>query len=209
MNTHEILHWRYATKKFDTSKNLPAEDLNYILEAGNLAATSYGLQPFGIVVVTDTEKKQTLMEAAYGQQHIAENGALLVLCARTDVNADFVAEFTARLERTRGLAAGAADSYKDTMVGSIERRSPEEVLTWSQKQAYIVLGTMMVAAAEKLVDGCPMEGFDPLKFDEILGLTEHNLHATNLLTLGYRSAEDATQHAAKVRRDLADIVVRM
>ena len=209
MNTHEILHWRYATKKFDTSKDLSAEDLEYILEAGNLAATSYGLQPFGIVVVTDTDKKQALMEAAYGQEHVGENGALLVLCARTDVDADFVAEFTARLERTRNLEAGAAASYKDTMVGSLSRLSSEEVVTWSQKQAYIVLGTMMIAAAEKQVDGCPMEGFRAEKFDEILGLKEHHLHATNLFAIGYRSAEDATQHDKKVRRDLADTVVRV
>jgi len=209
MNTHEILYWRYATKKFDTSKDLPAQDLDYILEAGNLAATSFGLQPFGIVVVTDTEKKQALMEAAYGQKHVAENGALLVLCARTDVDADFVAEFTARLEHTRGLVAGAADGYKDTMVGALANKSPEEILTWSQKQAYIVLGTMMMAAAEKQVDGCPLEGFDPVRFNEILGLKAHSLHATNLLALGYRSAEDTSQHDIKVRRDLKDTVVRM
>jgi nitroreductase len=209
MNTHEILQWRYATKKFDTSRDLPPEDLNYILQAGNLTATSFGLQPFGIVVVTDTQKKEALREAAYGQKHVAENSALLVLCARTDVDADFVAEFTARLEHIRDLEAGAADSYKDTMVGSIEHRSPEEILTWSQKQAYIVLGTMMVSAGEKQVDGCPMEGFDPAQFDEILGLEQHNLPATNLLALGYRSAEDTTQHDAKVRRDLEDTVVRM
>jgi nitroreductase len=209
MNTHEILQWRYATKQFDTSKELSVEDVDYILEAGNLTATSFGLQPFGIVVVTDTQKKQALKEAAYGQQHVGENGALLVLCARTDVDADFVAEFTARLERIRDLEAGAADSYKNTMVEALAGKTPEETLTWSQKQAYIVLGTMMVAAAEKRVDSCPMEGFDPAKFDEILGLTAHNLHATNLLALGYRSDEDATQHDAKVRRDLTDTVIRI
>jgi nitroreductase len=95
------------------------------------------------------------------------------------------------------------------MVEALADKTPEETLTWSQKQAYIVLGTMMVAAAEKRVDSCPMEGFDPAKFDEILGLTAHNLHATNLLALGYRSDEDATQHDAKVRRDLTDTVIRI
>ena len=209
MNTHEMLNWRYATKKFDTSLELPEADLNYILEAGNLAATSFGLQPVGIVAVTDVEKKKALQEAAFGQEHVGNNCALLVVCARTDVDAAYVAEYTARLENTRGLEAGAADGYKDMMTGSVEGKTPEELLTWSQKQPYILLGTMMVAAAERKVDGCPMEGFDPEKFNEILGLKEHNLHATNLLALGYRSPEDETQHHAKVRKDLEDLVVRI
>lgn len=209
MTTKESLEWRYATKKFDTSKNLETSDLEYILECGNLAATSFGLQPFGIVAVTDEAKKAELMAAAYGQEHVGNNGALLVLCARTDVDAAFIAEYTSRIEQVRGLEAGAVDGYKDMMVGALTSKTADEVLTWAQKQAYIVLGTMMVAAGEKMVDGCPMEGFDPAAFNEILGLDAYNLHATNLLALGYRSAEDETQHYAKVRKDLADVVVRI
>ena len=209
MTTKQSLEWRYATKKFDTEKALPTADLDYILECGNLTATSFGLQPFGIVAVTDPTKKAALMEAAYGQEHVGNNSALLVLCARTDVDEAFITEFTTRLETKRELEAGTADSYKDMMVGSLTSKSAEEVLTWSQKQTYIVLGSMMIAAAEKMVDGCPLEGFDPAAFNDILGLTEHNLHATNLLALGYRSEEDETQHHAKVRKDLADIVVRI
>jgi len=209
MTTKQSLEWRYATKKFDTEKALPTADLDYILECGNLTATSFGLQPFGIVAVTDPTKKAALMEAAYGQEHVGNNSALLVLCARTDVDEAFITEFTTRLETKRELEAGTADSYKDMMVGSLTSKSAEEVLTWSQKQTYIVLGSMMIAAAEKMVDGCPLEGFDPAAFNDILGLGEHNLHATNLLALGYRSEEDETQHHAKVRKDLADIVVRI
>jgi nitroreductase/dihydropteridine reductase len=209
MTTKQSLEWRYATKKFDTEKELPVTDLDYILECGNLAATSFGLQPFGIVAVTDEAKKAELMAAAYGQEHVGNNGALLVLCARTDVDEAFITEFTTRMEQVRGLEAGSVDGYKDMMVGTLTSKTAEEVLTWSQKQAYIVLGTLMVAAAEKMVDGCPLEGFDPAAFNEILGLSEHNLHATNLLALGYRSAEDTTQHYAKVRKDLEDVVVRI
>ncbi len=209
MTTKESLEWRYATKKFDTEKELPAADLDYILEAGNLAATSYGLQPVGVVVVTDEAKKKELMAAAYGQEHVGHNGALLVLCARNDVDETFITEYTTRMEQVRGLEAGTVDGFKDMMVGHLTGISEADLLTWAQKQTYIVLGTMMVAAAEKMVDGCPMEGFDPAAFNEILDLGAHNLHATNLLALGYRSAEDETQHYAKVRKDLGDVVVRI
>jgi len=209
MHTKNWLQWRYATKKFDGAKEVSADDLNYILEAGNLAATSYGLQPFKIVVVTDKEKKQALMGEAYNQGHVGENSALIVLAARTDVDAEYIAEYTARIERTRGLPAGAVDSYKDMMVGHLTNLTEADRLVWAQKQAYIALGTMMVAAAEKEVDHCPMEGFDPAGFNEVLGLAAHNLHATVILPIGYRSAEDETQNYAKVRKDISDIVVRM
>lgn len=209
MHTHNWLAWRYATKKFDTSKGLPSSDLEYILEAGNLAATSYGLQPFKIVVVTDKDKKQALMEAAYNQVQVGDNAALIILAARTDVDATYIAEYTARIERIRDLPAGAVDGYKDMMTGHLTSLPTEARLAWAQKQAYIALGTMMVAAAEKQVDHCPMEGFDPVKFNEILGLSEQNLFATVILSLGYRSAEDATQNYKKVRKAITDIVVRI
>jgi len=209
MHTKQSLEWRYATKAFDTEKDLPAADLNYILECGNLAATSFGLQPFGLVVVTDQAKKDALMKAAYGQIQVGQNGALVVLCARTDVDEAFITNYTNRIESVRGLEAGSVDGYKDVMVGALTSKTFDEVLIWSQKQTYIVLGSMMIAAAEKMIDGCPMEGFDAAAFNEILGLKEHNLHATSLLPLGYRAESDDTQHYAKVRRELKDVVVRM
>ena len=209
MHIQNYLNWRYATKKFDVTKELRAGDLEYIHEAGNLAATSYGLQPFKIIVVTDTEKKKALMEVAYNQIQVGENDALIILAARTDVDEAFISKYTSRIESERGLPAGAVDDFKGMMIGHLTNLTAEALLVWSQKQAYIALGTMMVAAAEKEVDSCPMEGFDAGKFDEILGLAEHNLKATVILPLGYRSSEDATQNYKKVRQDISDIVVRM
>ena len=209
MTTKENLEWRYATKKFDTSKELSADDLNYVLEAGNLAATSYGLQPFTFVVVTDEAKKLALVESAYGQTQVAQNGALIVLAARTDIDAAYITEYTTRAETLRNLPSGTIDGYKDMMIGDLTNRTPEARLIWAQKQAYIALGTMMAAASERHVDNAGLEGFNPTVFNEILGLDAHNLTATVLLVLGYRSDEDQTQQYAKVRKQLDDIVVRI
>lgn len=205
----ENLNWRYATKAFDTSRELPAEDLEYILEAGRMSASSYGLQPFKIIVVTDATKKATLMGQAWNQTQVGENAALIILAARTDVDEVMIADYTERIEATRGLPAGAVDGYKDMMVGSLMAHSPEHRTVWAQKQAYIALGTMMMAAAEKMVDGCPMEGFDATGFDETLGLKAHNLTASVIFPVGYRAESDATQHYAKVRRTSEDMIVRM
>jgi len=205
----ENLNWRYATKVFDTSKELPAEDLEYILEAGRLAATSYGLQPFKMVVVTDEAKKQELMGHAYGQGQVGVNGALIILAAQTNVDEAFITEFTTRIEATRGLPIGAVSGYKDTMVSSLTADTSENRLIWAQKQTYIALGTMMVAAAEKMVDGCPMEGFSVEGFDEVLGLKAHNLTASVIFPVGFRAESDATQHYAKVRRPAEDMIILM
>ena len=205
----ENLKWRYATKKFDTSKVLSESDLTSILEAGNLAASSYGLQPFQFVVVEDIAKKQALIEHAYGQTQIAENGALIVLAARTDIDATYITEFTNRIETIRNFPAGTVDGYKDMMIGDLPNRTPEARLSWAQKQAYIALGTMMAAASELHIDNAGLEGFNPMKFNEVLGLDALHLHASVLLVLGYRSEEDQTQHYAKVRKNIGDIVVRI
>lgn len=137
------------------------------------------------------------------------NSALLILAARTDVNEAMIAEYAARIESTRGLPAGAVDGYKDMMTGSLMAHPVEHRTIWAQKQCYIALGTMMLAAAERGVDHCPMEGFSAEGFDQVLGLAAHNLTATVILPIGYRSAEDATQHYAKVRKSMDDMVVRI
>lgn len=209
MHTQNWLKWRYATKKFDTTKEVSSEDLDYILGAGNLAATSYGLQPFKIVVVTDEEKKKALVPVAYNQTQVGENSALIVLAAATNVDASYITEYTNRTESERSLPAGTLDGFKDMMVGHLTSLTEADRLVWAQKQAYIALGTMMVAASEIEVDSCPMEGFDPVSFNEILGLSEHNLHATVILAVGYRSEEDQTSQYKKIRKDIKDIVVRI
>lgn len=208
-NIIEGLKWRYAVKKFDTSKEIPASDLDTILEAARLAPTAYGLQPFDIVVVTDAEKKQALVPNAYGQAHVGDNSALVVFAARTDIDAAFISEYAARIESTRGLAAGTVDGFKDSMIGDLTNRTPEARMIWAQKQAYIALGTMMAAASELHVDNHALEGFNPDKFDEVLGLTERHLHATVILALGYRDVSDESQNYAKVRRAADDMIVRM
>jgi len=205
----ENLKWRYATQIFDTTKEMPAVDLQKILEAGNLAATAYGLQPLQMVVVTDVEKRQELIKAAHGQKHAGENSALIVLAARTDINEEYITEYTNRIETIRGLEKGAADGFKQSMLNDLPNRTPEARLTWAQKQCYIVLGTLMAAASELRIDNHAMEGFNPTEFNKILGLDELNLTATVILALGYRSEADETQHYAKVRKELKDMVILM
>lgn len=207
MSIIENLQWRYATQLFDTSKELPAELLNTILEAGNLAATAYGLQPFAMVVVADQAKRDALVEHAYGQEHFAKNSVLVILAARTDIDEAYITEYVERTARLRGMDVAALDGFKNMMLGDMNGRGEAGRLAFAQLQAYIALGTMMAAASELRVDNHAMSGFNTDAFDEVLGLKDHNLHATVALALGYRSADDAWQNYTKVRKDIKDIVV--
>ncbi len=205
----DSLKWRYATQVFDTSKEIPEKDLRIILDAGNLAATAFGLQPFEFVVVKDQAVKESLVPHAYGQEHIAKNSALVVLAIRADIDETYITEYVERIGRTRGVPVEMLDGFKQSMLGAMSMKGADGRNAWAQKQAYIALGTMMAAASELRIDNHGAEGFDPEKFDEILGLKAKNLHATVLLMLGYRTDtpdDKEKMFQIKVRKDYDDIV---
>jgi len=207
MNTHESLQWRYATKKFNEEK-VSEDDLNYILEAGNMAATSYGLQPISFVVVSDHETKEKLLPHAYNQMQVTSCSDLVVLCASTKIDEVMISEYMQRIATTREMDVEKLNDFKEVLISDLTNR-PQDVRTeWAKKQAYIALGSMMIAAGERKVDGCPMEGFDNAKFDEVLGLGDHSLTSAVIFPVGFRSEKDQSQEYKKVRRDLEDIVVR-
>ena len=209
MNTLESLNWRYATKKFDANRTLTDVQVDQLLEAGNLAASSYGLQPYKLLVIKNQDLQDQLVAHSYNQRQVADASHVIVIAARTDVNADYISAYSDRVEKTRGLDAGAMDASKDVMLGTIGKLSPEDLFQWSAKQTYIVLGTMMAAAAQMEIDTCPMEGFVPAKYDELLDLESKNLRSVLVLPVGYRAEDDAAQHQKKVRLPLDEIVVQV
>jgi nitroreductase/dihydropteridine reductase len=205
----ESLKWRYATQTFEATKEIPEADLHTILEAGNLAATAFGLQPFEFIVVKDQAVKDSLVAHAYGQEHIAKNSALVVFAIRTDVDEAYVAEYIDRIARVRSVPVEMLDGFKQSMINSMQMMGTDGRNAWAQKQAYIALGTMMAAASELHIDNHGAEGFNPEKFDEILDLKAKNLHATVLLMLGYRTDspdQKESMFQVKVRKEFDDIV---
>lgn len=209
MNTLESLSWRYATKKFDADRTLTDAQVDQLLEAGNLAASSYGLQPYKLLVIKNQDLQDQLVAHSYNQQQVADASHVIVIAVRTDVDADYIGALSARMEQERGLGAGTLDPYKGMMLGTIGKLSPEDLYQWSAKQAYIVLGTVMAAAAQLEIDTCPMEGFVPAKYDELLDLESKNLRSVLVLPVGYRAQDDAAQHQKKIRLPLDEIVVRV
>lgn len=199
-NYIDDLNWRYAVKQFDASKKVSHEDLQKLIDAVQLSASSYGLQPYKILVVKDQAVKEKLKAAGYNQSQFSDATAVFVFAHQTDFDAELVDSYIELSERIKELETGTLEGYANLMKNALLNLPQDAKAGWTSRQAYIALGNLLSAAAAHKIDACPMEGFDAATFDEILGLTEQNLHAVVVAAVGYRSAEDETQHAPKVRR---------
>ena len=199
MSIIDNLHWRYATKRMD-GKKVNQETLDLILEATQLSASSYGLQPYTILVISDPEIKATLSPAAYNQPQIIESSHLLVFCVPEKITQEHVDAYMNDIAETRGINVTDLQGFSNTISGTINGLTAEQHQVWATKQAYIALGTALAAAAEQKVDATPMEGFSAPSFDTILNLTEQGLKSVVILALGFRSEEDELAKAPKVRK---------
>ncbi len=199
------LQWRYATKVFDKEKKIADEDLNTILEAGRLAPSSIGVEPWKFIVIENPQLRAKLREASYGQPKVTDASALVVIARRTDVRENIARELLERTAKAQGVTLESLGGLKGMAEGGIGGKNDQELDAWVRTQVYIPLGTMIAAASLLGVDSGPMEGFDAAKVDEILGFPGKHLKATTMLALGYRG-EDPAATRAKVRRDFAEVV---
>jgi nitroreductase / dihydropteridine reductase len=209
MSTLNNLKWRYATKRMNGQK-VPSEKLENILDAIQLAPTSIGMQPFTILVIENPELKAKIAPAIYNQPQITEGSHVLVFAAWKDYSSENVDKYINHIASLRGIPVESLDGMRNMVSGSIAGKTPEQLLNWNMRQAYIALGFGLVAAANEQVDATPMEGFNQEALDAALGLTEKGLHSTVILTLGYRDAEkDHLSSAAKVRRNKEELFIRL
>jgi nitroreductase len=197
MELINALNWRYATKKMTDTK-VPAEKVNEITEAIRLTATSLGLQPFRIFVIDNKEVKAKLQTASFNPQ-ITESSHLIVFAVYETITQDHIDEYINLVSQVRNTPLENLDGYKNMIKGFLNN-STDDIFSWATKQAYIALGTGLIAAANLEVDATPMEGFKPAEFDQILGLKEKGLKSVVLLALGYRDeAKDPLAKMQKVR----------
>lgn len=197
--------WRYATKKFDSNKRVSDEDLQTLLEATRLSASSYGLQPYHVFVITDQDVKEQLKPASWGQSQITDASHIIVFANATDFGEELVDDYLANVSKTRSIPEEGLKGYSDFMKSKLMDLPVASKSNWTTRQAYIAFGNLMQAAAELKIDTCPMEGFESEKYNEVLGLNDKNLNAAVVLAVGYRSEEDETQHYAKVRKSKEEL----
>lgn len=209
MNTIEQLKWRYATKKFNPNIKLSQNKLNTLKEAFNLTATSYGLQTITMLVVENKDIRAQLVPHAYHQKQVLESSHLLVICIQKNIESSDVIKYYNNIKGTRSTPETILKPYRESLMDLMDNMSLEQRQQWSTNQAYIALGNLMTVCAIEGIDSCPMEGFIPAKFDELLQLKQKGLKSVLLLPVGYRADDDMFSELKKVRKPLTETVIEI
>ena len=194
------LNWRYATKKFDSSRKVTDTDLDTLLEAIRLTPTSFGMQPYHFYVVSSQEVKDKIQAAAWNQPQIWTASHVIVFAARSDLPEN-KEEFFTLLSGGNPEVRAHLKGYEDMVAGFVASKAdPADALAWSARQAYIAQGFAMAALAELEIDSCPMEGFDPVAVGQILGLPDSQ-KAVVMLPIGYRAVDESPRPKARFTKE--------
>ncbi|WP_298553597.1 NAD(P)H-dependent oxidoreductase [uncultured Algibacter sp.] len=207
MDTIKQLKWRYATKKFDATKKLSKAKLNIVTEAFNLTATSFGLQTIKLIVIEDKQIRKPLVEASYNQKQVLNASHLLVICIQKNIADIDVTTYYNNIKHIRNTPETILKPYREDLISMMKDMSVLERQQWSTNQAYIALGNLMTVCAIEGIDSCPMEGFLPSKYDEILKLDKKKLKSVLLLPIGYRAEDDMFSDFKKVRKPIEEAVI--
>lgn len=206
MELLDKLNWRYAAKAMNGEK-IAEDKVERILEAARLAPTSSGLQPFEIIVIKNQELKEKIKPVAWNQSVITDCSHLLVFAAWDTYTAERINYMFDLTNEIRGFKNEGWENYRQMLLNSYPQKDAEENFNHAAKQAYIAFSQAIAAAAFEGVDATPIEGFDPVAVDEILGLREKGLRSAVLLPLGYRQVdEDWLVNLVKVRKPMEDLV---
>ena len=207
MNTIESLQWRYAVKKFNSDKFLDDTQINTLKEAFNLTATSYGLQPITLAVIKNKKIQKELLAHSYNQAQVVDASHLLIICIPKEYHTEEVHKYFDLVQKTRKTEDRILQPFKNFLTAEIDKKPQEELLKWSKNQAYLALGNLLTVCAIEKIDACPMEGFIPKKYDEVLGLANKNLTAVLALPVGYRANDDFMKDLKKVRKNIKDSIM--
>jgi len=201
------LNWRYATKKFDPARKIASEEWAVLEQALILTPSSYGLQPWKFIVVTDQALKAKLRPASWNQAQVEDCSHLVVFTAKQDISEADVDRFVARIAEVRGVGLESLAGYRGFMVGDLVNGTRHAVIQeWAARQTYIAMGNLLTSAAMLGIDACPFEGLEPAKYDAILGLKDSGYATVAACPLGYRAADDKYASAPKVRFEARDVI---
>ncbi|HMS32028.1 MAG TPA: NAD(P)H-dependent oxidoreductase [Candidatus Saccharibacteria bacterium] len=206
----EALNWRAAIKKYDTTKVASEADLNLILEAGRMAPSSNGLEPWKFLIIEDTKVREQLRSAAHGQPQVTEASYFIVLAAETDKQKVANAAF-ARVAKSQNLSVDdqSLNGYKASINGMLAGMDKEAFTAFAKNQVFIALGFMLATAALAGIDANPMGGFDSSQFNKILNLSEQSLTSTVVMGIGVRDQADGYLKRPKFRKSLDEVVGRV
>ena len=201
------LNWRYATKKFDPSKKISDDDWYALQQSLVLSPSSFGQQPWKFIVIRNSQLRQQLQQHAWDQSQVTDASHLVVLAIKQGIDTDDVDRYIDRVSEVRDTPKDKLSGLEKAIKGYLKDPPfPLEIDAWSTRQVYLALGFLIYSAALLGIDACPMEGFVPAQFDEILGLKEKSLASKVICALGYRSEEDKLAEQKKVRYETEEVI---
>ncbi|MGV3630753.1 MAG: NAD(P)H-dependent oxidoreductase [Bacteroidota bacterium] len=201
------LNWRYAVKKYNPNKRIPENEVEILKESIRLSPSSMGLQAYQVIDVQSPEMRQKLFEASHNQSQILDASHVFIFCNMTEIPESYIDSQIENMSRTREQEPASLHGYRTALLHSIRKREAEKRNSWTSKQTYIALGSLIQNAARLRIDATPIEGFENQLFNSILGLQEQGLNAVVVCALGYRSAEDKYQHLRKVRKPVEKLFI--
>ncbi|MBU2976113.1 nitroreductase family protein [Zobellia sp. B3R18] len=209
MDSIKYLEWRYAVKKFDSERILSEEKIERLKQAFNLTATSYGLQPISLAVIHNKDLQNKLVEHSFGQQQVGQASHVLVICIQNDINEDYINRYFEQIRKVRGTSDEILNPFKNAMMADFSKKEVHEIEQWSKNQAYLALGNLLTVCAMEKIDSCPMEGFIPSAYDDMLNLKKNGLTSVLVLPVGYRANDDMFSEFKKVRKNIEESIIEI
>lgn len=203
------MEWRYAVKKFDSERILSEEKIERLKQAFNLTATSYGLQPISLAVIHNKDLQNKLVEHSFGQQQVGQASHVLVICIQNDINEDYINRYFEQIRKVRGTSDEILNPFKNAMMADFSKKEVHEIEQWSKNQAYLALGNLLTVCAMEKIDSCPMEGFIPSAYDDMLNLKKNGLTSVLVLPVGYRANDDMFSEFKKVRKNIEESIIEI
>ncbi|MFA5106292.1 MAG: NAD(P)H-dependent oxidoreductase [Candidatus Micrarchaeia archaeon] len=212
----EGLNWRYATKAFDPLKKVSDADIAALLESMRLAPSSFGLQPWKFMVISEQGLKDRLMAASWNQQQVGQAPYVIAICVPREITKGHISSYMACIEKAQPAASEQERQKQKERLAGFQKRiegflsamPPEARTAWARMQAYIAMGFLLYTCAQMRIDSCPMEGFEREKAEEVLGLSKLGLELVAIVPVGYRSASDSHALAKKARFGTGEVIIR-
>ncbi|MEX0287939.1 MAG: NAD(P)H-dependent oxidoreductase [Flavobacteriaceae bacterium] len=203
------LEWRYAVKKFDEKRILEDRKVEKLKQAFNLTATSYGLQPIKLLVLKNRDLQRQLVTHSWDQQQVAQASHLLIFCTEAAIDSDYISSYFERVKQIRGTSDEILNPFKEALLSNFAQLNSTQIQEWAKNQAYLAMGNLLTICAIEKIDSCPMEGFDPKAYDEVLELGAKGLKTVLVMPIGYRAEDDMFSGFKKVRRNMEDSVIEI
>jgi nitroreductase len=208
MDLNKSLQWRYATKVFNPDMTLDEKTLNYLQDAIRLSPSSYGLQPYRVLIIRNKEIQQQLVPATYHQKQVSDASDVFVFCSISPEES-MVDEYLKQVKKLRNTPPEKLEAFREMILNKIQSLGKEGAIEWIARQSYIAMTHLLIACAEQQIDACPIEGFIPGEYSRILGLEKIGLEPILVVPVGYRDESDPYAHIPKVRKENKDLFIHL